>query len=80
MPKTISKQELVNEAGSALYHLKEMYVNFDKMNSHLAEMIEVLDKEEYAWFHDFWMRFPTYHELDALDEFLTRFKKELAEK
>lgn len=76
MPKTLSKKELVKEASSALYFLKEIYSSFDQLNGHLHELIEVLDKEEYEWFHDFWTRFPTYNELDDLDDFLTKFKKE----
>lgn len=74
---TTEKVEVRAFAASAKVFLERIYKDLDLLSGELGEMIERLDKEEHAWFHDFWMKFPTYNELDDLKLFLTELQDDL---
>lgn len=59
-----------------LKKIEAIYEDFDLLNGALFDLSEKLDKEEYSWFYDFWMKFPTYNELDDLKSFLKDLKEE----
>jgi hypothetical protein len=71
------KKKIEVEADIAQFCLKSIYDKFDIMSSHLQVLTEILDKEEHAWFFDFWMHLPTYNELDDLNNFLTELLAEV---
>jgi hypothetical protein len=60
----------------ALEKIEKIYDDFDLLNGALFELSENLDKEEYAWFYDFWMKFPTYNQMDEIRDFLKDLKKD----
>jgi hypothetical protein len=74
---TLDTKKVTAQAQLALENLRDIYEKFDILNGHLQELVDVLDKEKYEWFHDFWMKLPTYNEMDDLDQFLTDLKKEM---
>lgn len=71
------KEEISEAAGNALEFLRSIYQEFDLMNGELYELQDTLDKEEFEWFHDFWMKFPTYNQLDELEGFLVNLRAQI---
>jgi ssDNA-specific exonuclease RecJ len=77
MNKEKTEKEFIKEQCKiGLEKIEKIYDDFDLLNGALYELSEKLDKEEFAWFYDFWMKFPTYNQMDELKEFLKDLKKE----
>ena len=72
------KEFIKEQCEIALKKIEKIYDDFDFLNGALFELSEKLDKEEYSWYYDFWMKFPTYNDLDDLKNFLNDLKVEKA--
>lgn len=76
MNKEKTEQEVIKEQIEiALKKISIIYHDFDVLNGALHELTEKLDKDENVWFFDFWMKFPTYNDLDDLKDFLIALNK-----
>jgi hypothetical protein len=61
--------------------LKRIYDGVDNLNGYLDDLLMAMkgkeDTPEYRMIHDFYMRFPTYHELDSLEDTLNEVSKDM---
>jgi hypothetical protein len=74
--KKVDKDFIKEQCEIGLVKIEKIYDDFDLLNGALYELSEKLDKDEHAWFYDFWMKFPTYNQMDELKDYLKNLKKE----
>jgi hypothetical protein len=67
---------------NTIIELKRIYDGVDNLNGYLDDLLMAMkgkeDTPEYRMIHDFYMRFPTYHELDSLEDTLKEVSNEIA--
>lgn len=65
-------EKTVNNAGEAVYRIKQISQDLDCLNANLQEIVDTLDNSDpkNAYFLQLWMEFPTYSTLNDMKVFL----------